>query len=119
MINQAEEYTPEMIEQLLLHWAELRSAAEGGTGTLAGHSRSKKDRLSLACLVADLERAADQLPREWASTRAIYRLQGRLREWTSSGASEVDRGHSSVWEAVLAMSRTLGWRPGHQDAPSG
>jgi len=109
MLNPEDEYSPECIEQYLHFWDELHAAAEGGTGSLTGRVKSKRDRLSLACLVADLEAAADVLPRRWASTGTVFRLQRRFREWLVLVDGPVDRGHSDLWEAILAMSRALGW----------
>jgi hypothetical protein len=109
VLNPEDEYAPECIEQYLRFWDELHAAAEGGTGSLTGRVKSKRDRLSLACLVADLEAAADVLPRRWASTGTVFRLQRRYREWLVLVDGPVDRGHSDLWEAILAMSQALGW----------
>jgi len=119
VLSPEDEYAPECIEQYLHFWDELRAAAEGGTGSLTGRVKSKRDRLSLACLVADLEAAADRLPRQWASTGTVYRLQRRLREWSVLRQGPVDRGHSDLWEAIVRMSRTLGWSATNQTPPGG
>lgn len=114
MINEAEDYAPEMIEAYLHGWGQLQSAAEGSTGHVPGYTSGRKDRLSIACLVADLERAADQLPPTWASTREVFRLQHRRREWGERigwDNNRVDNNHRDLFEACRRMAASLGWQP--------
>lgn len=107
--SEAEDYAPEMIEQYLLGWNQLQSAAEGGTGRIPGYTSSGRDRLGLACMVADLERAADHLPPDWASTAHVFQLQHRVREWRERGV-QLDTSHVSLFEACEWMARYLGWK---------
>jgi hypothetical protein len=102
------EYSPEAIRFYLDHWRELRAAAEGGTGGLNGNGAGGgRDRLALACLLADLEGAADKLPLEWTGTLHVYRAQGRSQVWV-----ERRQALESVAEetAILRMARSLGWQ---------
>jgi len=101
-----DDYSPERIEYYLSHWAELRGAAEGGTGSLNGRGGGNRDRLALACLIADLERAADDLPQHWVGTMQIFRLQSRGRLWSQRRLQLEDVG---LQTAVLRMARALGW----------
>lgn len=103
-----QDYSPEKIEYYLSHWAELQEAAEGGTGSLAGGGGGRGDRLALACLLADLERAADDLPLYWKGTLEIFKLQARARVWSQRRLNLED---ISLHTAVLRMARSLGWRP--------
>lgn len=114
VIDDAEDYAPEMIEQYLLGWNQLVSAAEGGSGHIPGYTSGGKDRLGIACLVADLERAADKLPIEWASTREVFRLQLRRREYNErieGDNNRIDQTHRDLFEACQWMARALGWKP--------
>lgn len=106
MSEAPDDYTPEKIEYYLAHWGELQSAAEGGTGGLNGSGGGGRDRLGLACLLADLERAADDLPSHWSGTLQIFRYQARSRIWAQRRLvlEEVD-----IHTAVLRMARSLGW----------
>jgi len=102
-----DDYSPERIQYYLAHWGELASAAEGGTGGLNGSGGgSGKDRLSLACLLADLERAADELPAHWSGTLQVFRYQARARVWAQRRLSLEE---VSIDTAVVRMARSLGW----------
>lgn len=106
MSKEAEEYAPDQIRYWLLHWRELQAAAEGGTGSLNGGGGGKVHRLDVACLLADLERAADQLPLQWNSTQDIFRSQGRIKVWAHRRLGTED---VSLDAAILRMARSLGW----------
>ena len=106
-VEDAQDYSPEKIEYWLTHWGELQAAAEGGTGA-TGNGAGRGDRLALACMLADLERAADELPLHWTSTLQIFRLQSRARVWSQRRLTLEDVG---VETAIARMARTLGWKP--------
>lgn len=103
------DYTPEKIRYYLGHWEDLKSIAEGATGSIAGSGRGNAgDRKALAVLLADVESAADALPLDWDCTLQIYRLQSRGRVWAKRRLN-LDPNHS-LDEAILRMARHLGWR---------
>lgn len=101
------DYSPEKIEYYLRHWGELQSAAEGGTGSLSGGGGGRGDRLALACLLADLERAADELPLHWTGTLEVLRLQARWKRPRPVPAQPLEE--ISVHTAITHMARRLGW----------
>lgn len=98
-----EDYTPDKIEYYLEHWRELQNAAEGGTGSLGGGGAGRGDRLALACLIADLERAADDLPWHWTGTYEVLRLQARPRQRRPNMQTV------PLQTAIVRMARGLGW----------
>ena len=102
-----EDYSPEKIEYYLSHWSELQEAAEGGTGSLGGRGGGRQDRLALACLIADLERAADDLPLYWSGTLQVFRLQARARVWSQRRLQLEEIG---LQAAIHRMARALGWK---------
>lgn len=106
MPDDDEDYTPDKIEYYLSHWGELQNAAEGGTGSLGGSGAGRGDRLALACLIADLERAADALPKHWTGTLEVYRLQARWRRVVPA-TGQVEQ--VSLQTVIDTMARTLGW----------
>lgn len=79
------------------------------------------ERFGMAHLKADLERAADQLPIAWRSTRLIFSRQHRysvwLARWAMAGSPATSDEHESellptaVEDAVWRMARSLGWDP--------
>lgn len=109
-----QEYSPERITYYLEHWSELVAAAEGGTGQLGGNG-TRSDRLVLVCLLADLEAAADRLPRYWTSTRDVFRMQGRMRTWWKANIAYFEE--RSMADAVNAMAHSLGWLEDIENAP--
>ena len=108
MTGAEEDFSPERVRWYLEHWDQLASSAEGGTGSLAGHGAGRGDRLTLACLIADLEAAADKLPLDWRATAEVYKLQHRGRIWVQRRLQLDDR--HSVDSAIAAMARSLGWK---------
>jgi hypothetical protein len=102
-----EDYTPDKIRFYLEHWRDLSAAAEGGTGSLAGRGAGGGNRMSLVALLADVERAADQLPLWWEPTMRVFRLQGRGRIWADRRI-RLDDNHT-LDEAIYRMARFLGW----------
>lgn len=108
--DQAEDYSPEKIEQYLRHWRELLAGAEGGTGS-NGRGAGRGDRLALVALVADLEQAADALPLEWSATRVVFWYQQRAQEWSSRRPTpgRFMLEDVPVERALEAMARYLGW----------
>ena len=106
MTDDVDDYSPEKIEYYLEHWDELQSAAEGGTGSLSGGGSGRGDRLALASLLADLERAADELPPHWTGTLEVFRLQAR---WRRPVALARPVEEISVHTAIAHMARRLGW----------
>jgi hypothetical protein len=99
----------------------LESAVEGGTGC-SGMGSGRGNRLSLALLKADLERAADQLPIYWHATRVIFSKQHRYSTWltrwhmagdpTTGPDQEPLELPAAVDLAIWRMSVTLGWQEG-------
>jgi hypothetical protein len=108
MTAEADDYSPDQIRYWLAHWRELQVAAEGGTGSLNGGGGGQRKRLDVACLLADLERAADQLPLQWSATLEVFRSQGRQRVWAQRRLGLED---TSLEVAIQAMARSLGWAP--------
>jgi hypothetical protein len=108
MAANEEDYSPEQIRYWLEHWRELEIAAEGATGSLNGQGGGKRGRMDTVVMLADLERATDQLPLEWAATRAIYDAQGRAQVWLKR--RQLDAG-ITLDQAIARMARALGWRP--------
>lgn len=96
----------------------LESAVEGGTGC-SGMGSGRGNRLSLALLKADLERAADQLPLYWQATRLIFSKQHRYSVWLArwNMASNPTTGpdqeplelSAAVELAIYRMARSLGY----------
>lgn len=73
-----------------------------------------------AHVLADLARAADALPVDWAVTRLIARTMGRERLWgmaycaahalpASFPLAPILDPDPTLHDATLAMARTLGW----------
>lgn len=103
----AEDYSPEKIEYYLKNWPDLQEAAQGGTSSIVGRGWGKGgDRLSLACLIADLERAADDLPQHWTGTLQVFRMQSRARVWSQR---RLQLEEISLHTAAVRMARSLGW----------
>lgn len=107
MIDEAEDYSPEKIKEYLRRWPELVASAEGGTGSLNGNGAGRGGRLSLVVLVADLEYAADRLPKEWSATRAVFRMQARVCPPALDG--RVSLAERSLDAAIRRMAVILGW----------
>jgi hypothetical protein len=87
--------------------------------------RSRGDRLSIICIKADLERAADSLPLHWRTTSRIFRLQRRWGEYLEKcrnkergGLFEQMSDTDAFDEAVELMARSLGWRPREERKPA-
>jgi|SRR5215471_20327841 len=114
---EAEEYCPENIREVLERWREWEAGAEGGTGpSLDGKGGKGRSRLDIAAYLADLERAADQLPLEWLATLKVYRAQGRRQAWADR--RKVSRlpvklnDYYTVDDCLWRMARFLGWSEG-------
>lgn len=132
MIDDLTAYSPEAIRFWLsgrcsrgCRWAMLESAVEGGTGG-SGNGAGRGNRLSLALMKADLERAADSLPIYWQSTGLIFSKQHRYALYQARRQSfsvPLDqREHESpipskaLDDAIWRMSVSLGWQEGLTDA---
>src|SRR6266705_1862701 len=76
-----EDYSPELVDHWLRTWTEKRAAADGGTGQRYDSAGGgKHDRLTIAAVLADLERATDQVLRDrlhWSAAKKVYLRQGR------------------------------------------
>ena len=112
VVTQDEEFSPERIRYALEHWGELEVAAEGGVGSLA-RGGGGGDRLGIAGMLADIERASDQLPIDWLPTLKIFRAQRRQQTWADRRRGRqlpirLDDNHT-VDECLWRMARFLGW----------
>jgi hypothetical protein len=124
------EYSPDQISYWLAggrctegrcNWTMLESAVEGGTGA-SGMGSGRGERMGLANLKADLERAADALPLYWQVTRTIFSRQHRYSvwhdRWTEAGSPETGPEYEQELtavafdDAIYRMSWSLGWREG-------
>lgn len=80
----------------------------GGGGFRAGQ-------LTAVCIVADLRRAADQLPPHWAATHRIWSEQGIstmvIEQRSRRGSGNNFEPAYSRSAAVRMMARALGWTP--------
>ncbi len=128
MADELDEYSPDALAfwhsgrcSRGCRWAMLESAVEGGTGA-SGMGSGRGNRLSLALMKADLERAADQLPVYWRATRLIFSKQHRysvwLARWKMAGNPESGEDQeplelpAAVELALWRMSLSLGWQEG-------
>jgi hypothetical protein len=110
---EAEEYCPDNIRLVLDRWREWESGAEGATGQVLGGGGHGRHRLDIAMYLADLERAADALPLEWASTLRVFRAQGRQQVWADRRKGcklpiRLDE-YYTVEDCIWRMARFLGW----------
>lgn len=123
--NDAFDYSPTAIAFWLAgrcsrgcRWAMLESAVEGGTGC-SGMGSGRGERMGLAHLKADLERAADRLPLYWQATRRIFSRQHRYSvwhdRWLLAGSPETGPDQeplelpAAVELAIWRMAQSLGW----------
>lgn len=126
------DYSPDQIRFWLAgrcsrgcRWAMLESAVEGGTGC-SGMGSGRGERMGLAHLKADLERAADQLPLHWQATRRIYAKQHRYSVWfarwtmadspTEGPDQEPLELPAAIDLAIWRMAQSLGWSEQEQAA---
>lgn len=125
-----EDYSPEMVNHWLRNWEVLEAAAQGGTSSgYEGAGGGLHDRLALATLKADLERATDLALCKrihWGSVRRIYELQGRRLDWaivknhmqTHAGHLEAEPPYPyGWWWSCEGVARCLGWK-GYQASTS-
>jgi hypothetical protein len=121
-LDDATEYSPESIFYWIVNWPMLVAATEGGTGS-SGLGSGRGGRMSLVCLKADLEHAADQLPIYWQATEYIFRRQRRgelfyNRRTNYPSIPLEDRQYEppipsdALEQACYRMAISLGWRPG-------
>jgi hypothetical protein len=114
MTDHDPDYTPEVVADHLLHWAQLEVAVEGATGpNYQGSRGGRHGRETLVAIKADLERAADSLPLHWQQTARIFRLQ---RRWQVYLARRAQAGLPAGTSDGLGfdgcctlMARALGW----------
>jgi hypothetical protein len=72
------DYSPERIDWAIRHWPELESAAEGGAAAPWGRTSGGGDRMALASLLSDIQRAAELVLAPYPHWTSARRLLARM-----------------------------------------